>query len=786
LEKLKKVKGPVPEVLKLLTYTYLNLPELKKQSASKAVASSELLVKTMPEDLFCKILQAEAHDQAVAQETGDAEPVVKIYEELAELLEKNADARHSASPQVLNNLGALRIVSNDYAAARKALESSEAKLKEALEDPQSVEDLKDLKVTGLVLKFNKAWLEESEGGEPKYVQAAQEYMSLTEQQLWHADAHLRLAAQWNRAGCLERALERCKDAMQNAPVLACLRQAAYFLENENYDKALEAAKAALQKAGRREVHYAQVALGNIYLEISRSPAKTKAYGKDKDTCLREALDCYVEALRKKRDCFFAANGIGVVLACRGNMEAARRAFQAVTHLLGSKSDACVFENLGHTYLSDGGSNARKALAFYEKALKARPEKAHLRLCMAKAWFELKEYERAGGLISDSMQVWPEDLILRYNLALTLELQGMDIVRASTGTNRLLGTENDVTKLEKAVQKLSSASRLFENAYSEWVSMGDQDKKDFVAESGLPEDIVSETLMGAEQHHEYCDFMKEQASAEIADLKPKVQLLNDTIQASIVTKQRAEEEKQKARESQQPGQLAEGANEDDVLRHDLDEVAETIHLGRNLEQSYKPPKAPAAAKAPKVPKAPKKGKDKEGGEDGEFGEEDGAEGGSGRKRKGRSGGGGGGRSRGARSGEDGGEGGAGGDGEGHRRKKKKKSKHHRRHHESGEVGGEGGGLEGGAGDDEINEAVEGLFDAEGEGEEGKSRKHRSDREGGRRRKRRKHRHHRSGGGGDDEEFFEEGAGGEGGFEEAPVGDLDEAANKEMEEELFGDL
>merc|ERR1712187_640663 len=106
---------------------------------------------------------------------------------------------------------------------------------------------------------------------------------------------------------------------------------------------------------------------------------------------------------------------------------AKRTFQSVMQHRAMAEDPSVYINLGHTYMRSGGEDARKAIALYQKAKKLRPNDLTIRLYLAKAHFGLKEFYKCCGFLGDALQMWPDDLLLRYNMAVSLESAGVDLV-----------------------------------------------------------------------------------------------------------------------------------------------------------------------------------------------------------------------------------------------------------------------------------------------------------------------------------------------------------------------
>merc|ERR1719326_810470 len=133
----------------------------------------------------------------------------------------------------------------------------------------------------------------------------------------------------------------------------------------------------------------------------------------------------------------------MVFAQRGKLDFAKRTFQSVMQHNGMVGDPSVYINLGHTYLLSGSEHVRKAITLYERAKKLNPKDLTIRLYLAKGYFGLKEYERSANILSDAVQIWPDDVLLRYNLAIVLENFGVYLVAEEKKTNRVVGVDNGV-------------------------------------------------------------------------------------------------------------------------------------------------------------------------------------------------------------------------------------------------------------------------------------------------------------------------------------------------------
>jgi len=519
------------------------------------------------------------------------------------LLEDTARGHGAASPELWNNLGTLRGLQGDPDGAREAYSRGLALADELLvgERGSSAEGIKDLQVAQLTMRFNRAWLAESTGEQPDFGQAAQDYMAICEENNWYADTLLRLGAQWQRVGESEMALQRYQEAMKQNPVLAALMQAEVHRHQADYSKALQSAETAVRCAGEKQFHYAHVFLGNLYHEVASSAATKQS---DRDVYLKKALWNFTQALEHQKDSHYAANGIGMVFAQRGKLDFAKRTFQSVMQHHSMAGDPAVFVNLAHTYLRSGGDDSRKAISLYQRALKMRPDDLTIRLYLAKAHFNVRDFDRCIAVLADATQIWPDDLLLRYNLAVTLESSGVYLVAMEKKTKRVVGVDSGMDQMMRAVELLSSAARLYAYVHLKWAEMSEHERKRLANASGAPSNLLEEMKRVA-LHKDYCADITNRAKEELDHL---VNLRKDM--DGRMARINAEKEE---RERVQREAMAEDRKKDEERRLEMEEQAlhmmdntREIQLGKNLGETKDASKA--TAKDPKAAKA--KLKDKE--------------------------------------------------------------------------------------------------------------------------------------------------------------------------------
>jgi len=604
LETLQQGKAPLPEGLKLLAFAYL----MVGGKAKEAMKCTDTLVAKNKDDVDAWAMRAEANDQLSALEvSAPTAPKlgVEAYEHVARLLEDTARGHGAASPELWNNLGTLRGLQGDSDGAREAYSRGLALADELLvgERGSSAEGFKDLQVAQLTMRFNRAWLAESTGEQPDFGTAAQDYMSICEENNWYADTLLRLGAQWQRVGESEMALQRYHQAMKHNPVLAALMQAELHRHQADYSKALQSAETAVRCAGEKQFHYAHVFLGNLYHEVASSSATKQS---DRDVYLKKALWNFTRALEHQKDSHYAANGIGMVFAQRGKLDFAKRTFQSVVQHHSMAGDPAVFVNLAHTYLRSGGDDNRKAIALYQRALKMRPDDITIRLYLAKAHFSVRDWDRCLAVLADATQIWPDDLLLRYNLAVTLESAGVYLVAMEKKTKRVVGVDSGMDQMTRAVELLSSAARVYAYVHLQWAEMSERERKRLANTTGAPSNLLEEMKRVA-LHKDYCADITDRAKEELNHLINLRKDMDDRMHRINAEKEERERVQREAK--------AEGRKKDEERRLEMEEQAlhmmeatREIHLGQNLgEQKDALPKKPPQDKALKLSKTKEKEK-----------------------------------------------------------------------------------------------------------------------------------------------------------------------------------
>ncbi|CAE7239677.1 ctr-9 [Symbiodinium pilosum] len=383
-----------PQVMKLLATGYLATGEHDHQ----AKAACDRLVIRTPEDFEAWAMRAEVYSRF--EKVGYPKETFESYEAMFDLVKDSAAACARVTPQMWNNWGTMLAVYGDPGLAQEAY----VRGINSLEEKQRLGDAvgqaaKDLDAAHITLKFNRAWLAASTGGD--MLEAIHVYIGLAERCKWFADAFLQLGLEWQRVGKTDEAMRNFQEAMKHSPFMGKLLCSEALRESGKYPEALKWGDRAARHARHDQIHYACVFAGNLYFEASNH-YKTKS--SSKDGYLRKAMKYFVKALAAKKDCQFAANGIGMVFAERGKFELAKQAFQSVVNHQGMEDNPSVHINLAHSYVQANTSenDIRKAIDLYRAAKNLDPEDKNVRAYIAKAHFMLQEYEDCRDVLAEAI------------------------------------------------------------------------------------------------------------------------------------------------------------------------------------------------------------------------------------------------------------------------------------------------------------------------------------------------------------------------------------------------
>merc|ERR1712151_398463 len=159
--------------------------------------------------------------------------------------------------------------------------------------------------------------------------------------------------------------------------------------------------------------------------------------------------------------------------------------------------------------------------------------------------------------------------------------GVHLVSEERKTKRVVGMDNGLDQMNHAVQLLSSAARLFEYVYAQWVGMSDEERTQFVEARSASDDLIDE-MLSASAHRPYCADIQGKAQEELIQLQAKRADIERRMQENAGFE---EEEQRRQQEQKENEKLSnqEHLDEDNDRAMVLEEKAKQIDLGKNLEQ-----------------------------------------------------------------------------------------------------------------------------------------------------------------------------------------------------------
>ncbi|CAM9649113.1 unnamed protein product, partial [Phaeothamnion confervicola] len=293
--------------------------------------------------------------------------------------------------------------------------------------------------------------------------------------------------------------------------------------------------------------YTLLSLGNIYFSNLDDKGKF-------DKHLAHAANYYRQVLQLDPANAFAANGIGMIMAEKEALDQSKEIFTRVREA-SADAMADTWVNLAHVFLALRKHN--EAIRLYQHCLRRNHgsgRDASLHLCLASVYFETQRWGECRSALLKGLRLFPNDLQLWYNLALTRESFAVTVLqREQKGERRTL---EDV---ENAISDLCGAEELFR-----WLAE-DQERD---ARRRLPYSTERARKHGGFCHQniarakEHLDHEKVKAQQERDMRERRLQVLR---QQEEDRRQQEEEEARRRREAAAALEERARSNEDTVRR-----------------------------------------------------------------------------------------------------------------------------------------------------------------------------------------------------------------------------
>lgn len=406
-EKVLKVQPGNYETMKILGSLYANSKSQSKRDTAKNHLKK--VTEQFPDDVEAWIELAQILEQ------NDLQGSLQAYGNATTILTEKVHAE--IPPEILNNVAALNYRLQNLPEAKSKLEQSLERAK--LESEQDAQYYDSISVS---MNYNLARLFEEMC---EYDKADKLYKDILKEHPNYIDCYLRIGCMARDKGLIFVASDYFKDALKinmNHPdtrsLLGNLHLAKmqWTLAEKNFD-------AVLKQPSTRTDSYALIALGNYWLQCMHQPIRDKS--KDKKS-LQTALQAYTDVNRLDPKNIWAANGIGAVLAHKGNFIEARDIFAQVREATADFSD--VWLNIAHIYVEQ--KQYISAIQMYENCLKKffKHHNVEVMQYLARAYFRAGKLNEAKNVLLKARRVAPQDTVLLFNIALVLQRLAMQILK----------------------------------------------------------------------------------------------------------------------------------------------------------------------------------------------------------------------------------------------------------------------------------------------------------------------------------------------------------------------
>lgn len=178
----------------------------------------------------------------------------------------------------------------------------------------------------------------------------------------------------------------------------------------------------------------------------------------KESSLKDSMKFYHMVLKEDQRNIYAANGLGMVCAAKGQSDIAREIFSRVRETgLTPASDVCV--NLGHMHLSQG--RFVDAIHIYQAALKSLPTSPAVRTqsevmgevsdCLSLSFLKNSQHDDSVRVLLKSLHYDPSRLHDWFNIACVKEELAVKLCRSHNST---------ISDISLAIDELEYATNLF--------------------------------------------------------------------------------------------------------------------------------------------------------------------------------------------------------------------------------------------------------------------------------------------------------------------------------------
>lgn len=344
-------------------------------------------------------------------------------------------------------MGTLRLEVGKVAEAYDAFQQAIKNCNQLLELRPDDQRALAVKITA---KFNLGcWFEQNF----RLGDASEQFKQVVQLEPSYVDAYLKLSQLARDRGDVKRAVELIEEAKRNQikkpeqfalPVNQGCLKGKLLSDVSELDKAYEEFKFVADKLCKGD-SYALVGLANINYEQS---TRCRENLQHQEMLLKKAMDKYVNVLEIDEANAYAALGVANVLAEHNKLSEALEIYKSLKETCPALAHVLV----NQAHLQVEAKNFEGAINLYLKALEKFPGNANLEveLFLSKAYFKMGAFEKCKKLLNCLVHRHPNDVRLRFNLALCLMEQAMETFNKQF---------RKVAETKEAVKQLHQSERL---------------------------------------------------------------------------------------------------------------------------------------------------------------------------------------------------------------------------------------------------------------------------------------------------------------------------------------
>ncbi|CAI5725857.1 hypothetical protein KXD40_002028 [Peronospora effusa] len=274
----------------------------------------------------------------------------------------------------------------------------------------------------------------------------------------YTDCLLRLGCMLRDRGQEAEAIKMFDKVLEVDPTCAeaSLLQGNIYLKKREWVFAQKKYEKIMGMPGLKNDPYAFLSMGNIFMS---NLGEKNRY--TKNMSLSEVY--YKKTLTSYPHNIYAANGLGIMIAEKGNFELAKQIFSQVREASPDMPDAWI--NLAHIFVAE--ERYQEAIQLYTVCLTKcyQGQDLEVLLYLAKAYYEWKDFSSCIATLSRGLHMYPNDLRLWYNTGLAQEdyavtTLGQETTTTRSGSGNAVPQHRTMADVQRAILDLKRAQRIF--------------------------------------------------------------------------------------------------------------------------------------------------------------------------------------------------------------------------------------------------------------------------------------------------------------------------------------